>query len=85
MSEPINAKAAKTGWNSSTVSGNMTPRGIWSCMRPIAKKTAIMVETDKQAKGMGVPSKYLDLPDLSLGSMATVTLNLANRVKPQRT
>ena len=35
--------------------------------------------------GMGVPSKYLDLPVLSLGSTATVTLNRASRVRPQRT
>ena len=35
--------------------------------------------------GMGVPSKYLDLPDLSLGRTATVTLKRANRVKPHRT
>jgi hypothetical protein len=35
--------------------------------------------------GMGVPSKYLDFPVLSLGSTATVTLNRARRVRPQRT
>ena len=32
-----------------------------------------------------VPSKYFDLPLLSLGSTATVTLNRARRVRPQRT
>ena len=35
--------------------------------------------------GIGVPSKYFDLPVLSLGSTATVTLKRANRVRPQRT
>lgn len=35
--------------------------------------------------GIGVPSKYFDLPDLSLGKTATVTLNRASLVKPQRT
>ena len=34
---------------------------------------------------MGVPSKYLDLPDESLGSEETVTLKRARRVRPQRT
>ena len=43
------------------------------------------VDTDRQANGIGVPSKYFDLPVLSFGSMATVTLNLAKRVRPQRT
>jgi hypothetical protein len=35
--------------------------------------------------GIGVPSKYWDLPVASLGSMATVTLKRARRVRPQRT
>ena len=35
--------------------------------------------------GIGVPSKYFDFPLLSLGSTATVTLNRARRVRPQRT
>ena len=39
----------------------------------------------KQAKGIGVPSKYFDLPDLSFGSIATVTLNRASLANPQRT
>src|SRR2546423_7986155 len=45
----------------------------------------MMLDTDRQANGIGVPSKYLDLPVLSFGSMATVTLNLAKRVRPHRT
>ena len=35
--------------------------------------------------GMGVPSKYFDLPVASLGRVETVTLNRARRVRPQRT
>jgi hypothetical protein len=35
--------------------------------------------------GIGVPSKYLDFPELSLGKDWTVTLKRARRVKPQRT
>jgi hypothetical protein len=35
--------------------------------------------------GIGVPSKYCDLPVASLGTMATVTLKRARRVRPQRT
>ena len=35
--------------------------------------------------GMGVPSKYLDFPDESLGREETVTLKRARRVRPQRT
>jgi hypothetical protein len=35
--------------------------------------------------GMGVPSKYFDLPVLSLGKSATVTLNRASLVRPHST
>lgn len=35
--------------------------------------------------GIGVPSKYFDLPDLSFGKNATLTLNRASLVRPQRT
>lgn len=44
-----------------------------------------MSEAMPNVVGIGVPSKYLDLPVLSLGRTATVTLNRANRVRPQRT
>ena len=33
--------------------------------------------------GMGKPSKYLLFPVSSLGTLATVTLNRARRVRPQ--
>ena len=35
--------------------------------------------------GIGVPSKNCDLPEASFGRVDTVTLNLARRVRPQRT
>ena len=35
--------------------------------------------------GMGNPSKNFDLPDASFGSVETVTLKRARRVRPQRT
>jgi hypothetical protein len=35
--------------------------------------------------GMGVPSKNLDFPELSLGKVWTVTLKRARRVRPQST
>lgn len=44
-----------------------------------------MRETMARVVGMGVPSKYFDLPLLSFGKTATVTLNRARRVNPQRT
>lgn len=64
---------------------NQVPRGRESCKRPEKVNVAMMLEVVKQANGIGVPSKYFDLPDASLGSMATVTLNRANLVSPQRT
>ncbi|KAL9010767.1 MAG: hypothetical protein Q9173_004334 [Seirophora scorigena] len=44
-----------------------------------------MAATMPRLLGMGVPSKYLDLPVLSLGREETVTLKRARRVRPQRT
>ena len=35
--------------------------------------------------GIGVPSKYLDLPVLSFGRAETVTLKRASRVRPHST
>jgi hypothetical protein len=73
------------GWNSNAVPVNQVPRGRASCISPIKVKVAIMLEVVKQANGIGVPSKYLDFPDSSFGSIATVTLNRANLVNPQST
>lgn len=62
-----------------------TPRGRFSCIRPMNVKVAMIADDVKHANGIGVPSKYLDLPLASFGSIATVTLNRASRVSPQRT
>jgi hypothetical protein len=60
------------------------PIGIFVCVQPLETQYAIMliIASDKV---IGVPSKYLHFPDLSLGSMGTVTLKRARRVRPQRT
>ena len=44
-----------------------------------------MPDTMPKEVGIGVPSKYLLLPVLSLGREETVTLKRARRVSPQRT
>lgn len=41
--------------------------------------------TSTRVVGIGVPSKYLLLPEPSLGMLATVTLNRARRVSPHST
>ena len=60
-------------------------------MRPCAPSTfpaqthQVIIATKPRLVGIGVPSKYLLLPVESLGRADTVTLNLAKRVRPQRT
>lgn len=44
-----------------------------------------MTETIESVVGMGVPSKYFDLPLASFGRDWTVTLKRARRERPQRT
>jgi hypothetical protein len=83
--QPLRANKRTMGWNSKSESVKVVPNGILSWMRPMYVQVAVIAEIVKQAKGTGVPSKYLDLPVLSFGSMATVTLKRANRVRPQRT
>ena len=60
------------------------PKGILSWVQLWETQYAIR-EAMERVVGMGVPSKYFDLPVLSLGRTATVTLNRASRVSPQRT
>ena len=55
-----------------------------SCVQPLFAQNA-MTQARPIDVGMGVPSKYFDLPVASLGSMATVTFKRARRVRPQRT
>ena len=62
-----------------------TPSGMLSCIMSKYVHVAMIADEVRQANGMGVPSKYCDFPVLSLGSIATVTLKRARRVRPQRT
>lgn len=73
------------GCTSSSVPSISTPKGIFSCIQPPLVMIAPIVRVVKQAKGMGVPSKYFDFPDASFGNIATVTLKRASRVRPHRT
>jgi hypothetical protein len=52
---------------------------------PALETQYAMTAAMESVVGIGVPSKYFDFPVLSLGRAATVTLNLAKRVRPQRT
>jgi hypothetical protein len=73
------------GCTSNGVPSIKSPKGIFSCIQPPLVIIASIVSAVKHAKGMGVPSKYFDFPDASFGSIATVTLKRASRVKPHRT
>ena len=85
IKKPLTANNRTMGWNSKIEPVNVVPSGILSCIRPIPVQIAMIAELVRQANGTGVPSKYCDLPVLSFGSIETVTLNRASRVKLQRT
>lgn len=85
IKEPFRRKIRTVGWNSNGVPERAVPMGIESWIHPREVQVAMMAELVKQANGIGVPSKYCDLPVLSFGSIATVTLNLASLVKPHST
>jgi len=72
------------GWNSNGVPGAAIPHGRPSKIQPWESQYAIAAAI-VIVVGIGVPSKYFDFPDSSLGKDTTVTLNRANRVRPQRT
>ena len=82
---PFRMKSPIAGWNSNGVPVRAVPRGNLSCIMSMNVQVAKIAADVKHAKGIGVPSKYLDFPVLSLGSIATVTLKRANRVRPHRT
>lgn len=82
--QPLRINRPTAGWNSYDVPCPMTPHGILSCVQPFETQYAMTPAIDSVV-GMGVPSKYCDFPVLSFGSVATVTLNRARRVRPQRT
>lgn len=85
IKQPFNKKYATEGWNSNAEPFNATPSGTPSRTQPRETQNVRTDAIVKHANGMGMPSKYLDFPVLSLGSTATVTLNRAKRVKPQST
>lgn len=82
--QPCTTKSNTIGWNSKAVPWAVMPHGRSSSTQPWETQYAIS-ETIESVVGIGVPSKYFDLPLLSLGRTATVTLNRANRVNPHRT
>lgn len=82
--QPWIANTSTKGWNSSTEPVSHVPNGSWSLTYSLCTKYAIKPTWTKEV-GIGKPSKYLDLPVRSFGIWVTVTLNLANLVKPQRT
>jgi hypothetical protein len=81
---PLRTKSPTTGWNSQKVPVPHVPRGRFSRIQPCETQYAINAAMDKLV-GMGVPSKYFDFPLASLGTLATVMLKRAKRVRPQRT
>jgi hypothetical protein len=60
------------------------PSGISAKVHPWYTQYAIIC-TKIKLIGIGVPSKYCDFPLASFGTMATVTLKRARRVRPQST
>jgi hypothetical protein len=60
------------------------PIGRLSSIQPLLTQYAINAAIEREV-GIGVPSKYLLLPVASLGTLATVMLKRARRVRPQRT
>ena len=85
INTPLSANSSTIGCISNIVPVKVVPAGILSWMRPMKVQVAVTAELVRQANGTGVPSKYFDLPVLSLGSIDTVTLNRAKRVRPHRT
>jgi len=84
IKQPCRTKSNTIGWNSKGVPCATTPKGRSSRIQPCETQYAISEAIDSVV-GIGVPSKYFDLPVLSLGSTATVTLKRAKRVSPQST
>lgn len=87
MAHPQPTKTPTIGWTSPQPPSAQTPPIIPSLppsTLPAHTHHAIAATIPKLV-GIGVPSKYLDFPVASLGTLATVTLKRAKRVRPQRT
>jgi len=85
IAQPCNTHIKHTGCHSHQVPLPQTPNGTLSSIQPFQVHIAIRSASVHMVVGIGVPSKYLDLPDSSLGRVCTVTLKRARRVRPQRT
>lgn len=83
IAHPLVTKISTAGWNSNNPEPTV-PSGRASRSHPFEAQYAIN-DTMESVVGIGVPSKYLDLPVASLGSDCTVTLKRARRERPQRT
>lgn len=84
IKQPLMTNMPTTGWNSNMVPSHATPKGRFSRTQFLDTQYAMTI-TKLRVVGIGVPSKNWDFPVLSLGNVATVTLNRASRVKPQST
>lgn len=84
IKQPLSTNKPTTGWNSNIVPVAQVPNGRFSRIHPFLTQYAIKAAIDRDV-GIGVPSKYLLFPVASLGTLATVMLKRARRVKPQRT
>lgn len=84
IKQPLSTNKPTTGWNSKIVPVAQVPNGRFSRIHPFLTQYAIKAAIDRDV-GIGVPSKYLLFPVASLGTLATVILKRARRVKPQRT
>lgn len=82
--QPQSTNSPTTGWNSQIVPAPQVPIGIASSTQPLLTQYAISPAIESEV-GIGVPSKYLLLPLASLGTLATVMLKRARRVRPQST
>jgi hypothetical protein len=84
IKHPLRTKSPTTGWNSQKVPAPTVPSGKSCRIHPLFTQYAISAAILKLV-GIGVPSKYLLFPLASLGTLATVMLKRARRVRPQRT
>lgn len=81
---PLSTNKPTTGWNSKDVPVATVPRGTLSKIQPLETQYDINAAMEREV-GIGVPSKYLLFPVASFGTLATVMLKRARRVRPQRT
>jgi len=81
---PLSTNRPTTGWNSKAVPCPQVPNGRLFRVQPLLTQYDIKAAIERDV-GIGVPSKYLLFPVASLGTLATVILKRARRVRPQRT